>query len=93
MIGTEINLVNRLAQQMTDRNVKVHSLSGTACLCETMYRIDLPHLAWLLDTLAQHCQNPQSVPLTNVVSVDESIKADACKALDKMLEITASPAK
>ena len=93
MIGTEINLVNRLAQQMADRNIKVFSLSRTACLCETMYRIDLLHLAWRLDTLWQHCQNPQNVPLTNVVSVDESIKADARKALDKMLEITASPAK
>lgn len=93
MVGTEINLVNRLAQQMTERNIKVRSLSSMACLCETMYRIDLPHLAWLLDTLWEHCQNPQSVPLTNVVSVDESIKDDARKALDKMLKITASPAK
>jgi len=93
MVGTEINLVNRLAQQMTDRNIKVRSLSSTACLCETMYRIDPGHLAWLLDSLAQHCQNPQSVPLTNVVSVDESIKTNARKALDKMLKITTSPVK
>jgi quinolinate synthase len=93
VVGTEINLVNRLAQQMADRNIKVRSLSRTACLCETMYRIDLPHLAWLLNTLWQHCQNPDRVPLANVVSVDEPIRTDARIALDKMLEITASPTK
>ena len=93
MVGTEINLVNRLAQQMTDRNIKVGSLSDTACLCETMYRINLPHLAWLLDTLSRHVKHPDTVPLVNVVSVDASIKSDARKALDKMLKITASPVK
>jgi len=92
-VGTEINLVNRLAQQMTDRNIKVRSLSGTACLCETMSRINLPHLAWLLDNLSRHVKHSDTVPLVNVVSVDASIKSDARKALDKMLKITASPVK
>jgi quinolinate synthase len=89
-VGTEINLVNRLAGEMAATNVKVRSLSGTACLCETMYRINLPHLCWVLDKIAEHIENPAGVPLVNRIVVGEKIKQDARLALQRMLDITAA---
>ncbi len=90
VVGTEINLVNRLAGEMAAKNVKVRSLSGTACLCETMYRINLPHLCWVLDQIAEHIENPAQVPLVNRIVVEETIKKDARLALQRMLDITAA---
>ena len=49
-VGTEVHLVNRLAQQHPNKVVR--SLAGIQCLCTTMYRIDLKHLLWVLDELA-----------------------------------------
>src|SRR3954452_14399118 len=46
-IGTEVHLVNRLKQQHPDQKIVV--LSDCQCLCTTMYRIDLPHLCWVLE--------------------------------------------
>ena len=50
-IGTELHLVNRLAAEHPDKTI--HFLSPMVCMCATMYRIDLPHLAWCLENLAQ----------------------------------------
>jgi quinolinate synthase len=50
-IGTELHLVNRLAAENPDKTI--HFLSPMVCMCATMYRIDLPHLAWCLENLAQ----------------------------------------
>jgi len=91
-VGTEINLVQRLARRMAQRHVQVASLSNCPCLCETMYRIDLPHLAWLLESLERHCREPARTPLMNRVVVDEPTKQDARRALEKMLELTDAPA-
>lgn len=88
-VGTEINLVSRLAAEMAPRGVQVESLSTTHCQCETMYRIDPAHLAWLLDALAAHLAQPAAAELTNVVRVEQKIKKDARQALEKMLNITA----
>jgi len=88
-VGTEINLVNRLARKMAPKNILVRSLSGVACLCETMYRIDLPHLAWLLDMLVEYVESPDKVRLHNQVVVPAEIKKYARISLEKMLEITA----
>ena len=43
-VGTELHLVNRLAEEHPDK--RVHFLCPMLCMCATMYRIDLPHLAW-----------------------------------------------
>lgn len=88
MVGTEINLVKRLEQEMKKHNVQVNSLTDCPCLCETMYRIDLNHLAWLLDSLARHDREPDKYPLVNQVSVDQTTKEYGRLALEKMLEIT-----
>ena len=50
-VGTELHLVNRLAQENPDQ--AIHFLSPMVCMCATMYRIDMPHLAWCLENLAR----------------------------------------
>jgi quinolinate synthase len=50
-IGTELNLVKRLAQQHPDKTVVF--LDRTVCFCSTMNRIDLPHLVWSLESLVE----------------------------------------
>ena len=50
-VGTELHLVNRLAQENPDKCI--HFLSPMVCMCATMYRIDMPHLAWCLENLAR----------------------------------------
>ncbi|TGB01948.1 quinolinate synthase NadA [Halobacillus salinus] len=76
-IGTEMNLVNRIIQEHPEQHII--SLNPMMCPCLTMNRIDLPHLAWSLESLANG--NPQ-----NVIKVDPSTAIDAKKALDRMLE-------
>ncbi|MBY0261842.1 MAG: quinolinate synthase NadA, partial [Phycisphaerales bacterium] len=51
-VGTEVHLVSRLAREQARRGVHVRILSDCQCLCTTMYRIDQPHLCWVLDNLA-----------------------------------------
>ena len=48
-IGTELNLVRRVAKAHPDKNV--HYLDSTVCFCSTMNRIDLPHLVWAMESL------------------------------------------
>ena len=77
-IGTELNLVQRLAKQHPDK--RVIFLEKTVCFCSTMNRIDLPHLVWSLESLVEG-----SVP--NEISVEPTIAADAKLALDRMLAL------
>ena len=78
-IGTEINLVNRLAAQYP--HVDITSLSPYQCLCTTMYRI---RPRWLLESF-RAIERGQAI---NVISVDEQTKKYALKALDQMLSIS-----
>src|SRR4029077_14857677 len=50
-VGTEIHLVNRLDAESPDKTVV--SLDPLVCPCSTMFRIDGPHLAWVLENLVQ----------------------------------------
>jgi quinolinate synthase len=50
-VGTEHHLVDRLAARSPDK--EVYNLSGFVCQCATMYRIDLPHLLWALESLEE----------------------------------------
>ncbi|RME37818.1 MAG: quinolinate synthase NadA [Planctomycetota bacterium] len=82
-IGTEINLVNRLARRHPDKFIR--SLSGIQCLCTTMYRVDPRHLLWALDELAEG-----RVP--NLIRVDPETRRLARLALDRMLaNVSAQP--
>ena len=77
-IGTEINLVHRLALEHPDQ--RIHSLQKNVCPCATMNRIDPAHLLWALENLA-------GGHAVNVVRVNDDIKRDARVALDRMLAL------
>ena len=77
-IGTEVNLVHRLALEHPGQ--RIHSLQKNVCPCATMNRIDPAHLLWALENLGEgHVVNPIRVP--------EAVKRDARVALDRMLAL------
>lgn len=78
-VGTEVNLVNRLAKDFPDK--KISSLSPYQCLCTTMYRI---RPRWLLSSLRSIAQGKAE----NVVTVTEKIKNESLLALDQMLKLS-----
>lgn len=78
-VGTEINLVNRLAQMYPDKDIV--SLSPYQCLCTTMYRV---RPRWLLESFRSIKRNDA----INIITVPTEIKKNALKALDRMLEIS-----
>jgi len=53
LVGTELNLVNRLANQYKPQGKTVQFMSSTVCMCSTMARIDPQHLAWILENLVE----------------------------------------
>ncbi len=77
-IGTELNLVQRLAKAHPDKTIVF--LDKTVCYCSTMNRIDLPHLVWALESLA-------AGQVVNQITVDEQTAAQARTALDQMLAL------
>ena len=77
-VGTELNLVQRLANRFSDR--EVHFLDKTVCYCSTMNRIDLPHLVWAMESLV-------SGRLVNQISVDSETSRYAKVALERMLAL------
>ncbi len=82
-IGTEINLVHRLALEHPEQ--AIHTLKTNDIPCATMNRIDPAHLLWTLENLADgHVVNP--------VRVSDDIKRDARLALDRMLALKGSGA-
>lgn len=80
LVGTELNMVNRLAHEMKPRGVEVHFMSPTVCMCSTMFRTDPQHLAWILENLAEG-------NVINRIVVSEDDAAPAKLALDRMLAI------
>jgi quinolinate synthase len=77
-IGTELNLVRRLAEQHPDKHIAF--LDRNVCYCSTMNRIDLPHLVWALESLVDG-------NLVNVIDVDDQTEAEAKVALQRMLDL------
>lgn len=75
-IGTEINMVNRLAAQYPDRTI--FCLDPVVCPCSTMYRIHPAYLAWTLEALVNG-ETP------NQITVDKTVAKDAEIALERML--------
>jgi quinolinate synthase len=77
-IGTELNLVSRLAQNNPDKEILF--LDKTVCYCSTMNRIDLPHLVWAMESIvAGH--------IVNEIKVDERVAKYSKLALDQMLAL------
>ncbi len=63
LVGTELNLVNRLAEEVKPEGKVVQFMAPTVCMCSTMQRIDPQHLAWTLENLADgNVVNRISVP-------------------------------
>ena len=79
-VGTEIHLVNRMAQRFAGQNKRVITLDDTGCLCTTMYRISPQHLAWTLENVVEG-------RVVNRIKVRPSVKHWAKVALDRMLEV------
>ncbi len=79
-VGTEVNMVNRLANQAERRGVHVRILSECQCLCTTMIRINTPHLLWTLEELAEG-------RVVNRITVDPQVKKWSLVALNRMLEL------
>jgi quinolinate synthase len=77
-VGTELNLVQRLAAGNPDKTVVF--LDKTVCYCSTMNRIDLPHLVWALESLADG-------RVVNQITVDDDTAKQARAALDQMLAL------
>jgi len=77
-IGTETHLVNRLAHDFPEQKIVV--LSDCQCLCTTMFRIDLPHLCWVLENLVEG-------NVVNEIKVDDHTRKWATVALERMLAI------
>ncbi|MDQ1400255.1 MAG: quinolinate synthase [Acidimicrobiaceae bacterium] len=78
-IGTEIHLVQRLAAEHPDRLIV--SLDPLICPCSTMFRIDAPHLCWVLEQLV-------AGQVVNRITVDGETAEWAKVALQRMLDIT-----
>ena len=78
-VGTEIHLVKRLDDETPDKTVV--SLDPLVCPCSTMFRIDAPHLAWVLENLVEG-------RVVNQITVDADVSGWAKVALDRMLTIT-----
>lgn len=79
-VGTEKHLVERLAKQYPDK--KISSLNPFTCLCGTMNRISIHHLAWAMDAIAKGQEMP------NRIQVDQATARDAMAALNRMLELS-----
>ena len=77
-VGTELNLVTRLARDNPDKTVVF--LDKTVCYCSTMNRIDLPHLVWVMESLVKG-------QLVNQISVEPNTARYAKMALDRMLSL------
>ena len=80
LVGTELNLVNRLADEVKSKNITVQFMSPTVCMCSTMFRTDPQHLAWVLDNLVVG-------NVVNQIRVSAEIAKPARAALDLMLEV------
>ena len=77
-IGTELNLVKRLAQDHPDKHIAF--LDRNVCYCSTMNRIDLPHLVWALESLVDGT-------VVNQIDVDADTEREAKVALQRMLDL------
>lgn len=79
-VGTEIHLVNRMANRYAEQGKKVMTLDDSGCLCTTMYRISPQHLAWALENLIEG-------RVVNRIQVSDEVKHWARVALDRMLQV------
>jgi len=95
-VGTEVHLVNRLSNEFKSKGMQVRMLSDCQCLCTTMYRIDEPHMLWILDGLCgvgttkdtPIDQTGGPIKVRNIVSVHPKAAELALLAINRMLAHT-----
>lgn len=80
LVGTELNLVNRLHHEMKPKGVHVQFMSPVVCMCSTMFRTDPQHLAWTLENLVEG-------KVVNQISVPADVATNARITLERMLEV------
>jgi quinolinate synthase len=81
LVGTELNLVNRLHEQFKHEGKNVHFMSPTVCMCSTMFRIDPQHMLWTLENLVDG-------NVVNQIKVPADEADQARLALDRMLAVS-----
>ena len=81
LVGTELNLVNRLAEQGRAQHKIVEFMSPTVCMCSTMFRIDPQHLLWTLENLVVG-------RVVNQIKVAPAEAEAARVALNRMLDVS-----
>lgn len=78
LVGTELNLVQRIAREFAPQDKTIRFMSPMVCMCSTMARIDPPHLAWALESLAQNT-------VVNQITVRGDDAPQSRLALERML--------
>ena len=81
LVGTELNLVNRIAEEFKPQGKIVQFMAPTVCMCSTMARIDPQHLAWCLENLVEG-------KVVNRISVPAAEAVLAKLSLDRMLAVS-----
>ena len=81
LVGTEVNLVDRLAKQSKLEGKFVHYMAPVVCMCSTMYRIDPQHLLWTLENLV-------AGKVVNQIKVNSEDANQARLALEQMLVVS-----
>jgi len=81
MVGTELNLVNRLHERLKAQDKHVHFMAPTVCMCSTMFRISPQHLVWTLENLVDD-------KVVNRIRVAPAEKAQALLALERMFAVS-----
>ena len=80
LVATELNLVNRLHDQVKHQGKQVHFMSPTICMCSTMFRTDPQHLSWVLENLVEG-------NVVNQIKVNAEEARLAKLTLDNMLSV------
>ena len=83
-VGTEINLVNRLAEEHPDKTI--FCLDPVICPCSTMYRVHPAYVMWALEQLAEG-------KVVNEIQVDGDTRREALVALERMLSVPGPPTR
>ncbi len=81
LVGTELNLVNRIAEEFKPQGKQIQFMASVVCMCSTMARIDPQHLAWTLENLAQG-------KVVNQIKVPQRDAELARVALERMLAVS-----
>jgi quinolinate synthase len=81
LVGTELNLVSRIAEEFKPQGKIVQFMAPTVCMCSTMARIDPQHFAWTLENLVQG-------GVVNQIRVPAQEAKLAGLALDRMLSVS-----